>query len=162
MDKRVEAHIVNLFVGHDVEHGPDCWCEPDVQLYTNPNGVGFRIIRHKDEYPFPHRYILSDREEQLDWVTRLLETSFDGDEFLVPRVGLGTLKEKAEELLSQFGVNAPPAGDEIEFDPEAELEGVEFEPEFEVDLEGDEEDFKRDMDSMTKEDADELLEDEEE
>lgn len=68
---RHEVHLVHCKNGHHLS--TDCWCEP-VAIYwrKNANGVPHLIVEHDDDTLRNHTFVLNERKDNPDWVTRAI------------------------------------------------------------------------------------------
>lgn len=65
-----EVHISLCKNGHKTS--VDCWCEPtNIYWYTNDYGIKMLVVEHHDETKVHRLDILSLRETEQDWITRV-------------------------------------------------------------------------------------------
>ena len=67
-----EIHITQYMNGH--MPSVDCWCEPNVDWFTNEKKQKIALIRHVDYVPLDHVKVQTFRNTNPDWITQLLET----------------------------------------------------------------------------------------
>jgi hypothetical protein len=73
--QRNELHIITQPSGHVLS--TDCWCEVSKIYWSkNPNGEPILICEHGDDpnLPYHHKVVVSERNKEKDWITRLLNT----------------------------------------------------------------------------------------